>query len=490
MLTILLNHQWKDFLRSKGKNKIIATQIIMGFVLLYLISTACLLGIYLQQILEFFYGKANAINAFCGFVLLYFAIDACIRFQFQELPTLLLKPYLLQNVKRKQLINFLNISSLFTFFNLLPLLFFIPFVFTAISNKYGIGVMTSFCISIFALCWGNHFGLLYVKRKTINSGWWLLVFVANVLLIGTLNYYNILSIKKGSSFFFNVMINNPWLCTTTITYAFVAHQLNSRLLKNDFYFESYTNSTVKLLLQNNFLEWLASQNSVYEVEIKGIFRCKRTRTLMYVSIMFLGYGFVTFQPKFINNCQSVLPLIGAVMVIASTAVNYGQFIFAWQSSYFDGLMVNSLSIKEFIKSKFTILTIFATFNFFVSSFYAFINWHIIIILTSVFFFCIGVLPCIAIYLSLYHYKGIDVNESASFNYQGMSFITYLFAFSLFGIIGCIYAPFIFLNKPWWGISGIGIIGTINLLLRNWWIEFLTTRFYKKKYKLLEGFREN
>ena len=68
------------------------------------------------------YGVANATNVFCSFILFYFAVDIIIRFFWQELPALAIQPYLLQNIRRKQLIAFLNIRSLFSFVNVLPFL--------------------------------------------------------------------------------------------------------------------------------------------------------------------------------------------------------------------------------------------------------------------------------------------------------------------------------------------------------------------------------
>ena len=490
MNSILLQHQWKYFWRGKGKDKTIATQIIIGFLLLYVLGVVCYLGFSFPRILETYAGKPKAVVAFCRFVLLYYTFDIVIRFLWQELPTIVLQPYLLQNIRRNQLISFLNIRSLFSFLNLLPLLLLIPYVVLGIGKQYGTTIEASFFVSILALCCGNHFFTLYIKRKTINSGWWLLAFIIFIVLIGTLNHFNVITIKNGSSYLFENMLKSPWLCIAPIIYAIVIYYLNTGLLRNDFYFEPSKNSKSDKLFQNNFLERFTSRNNLIDIEIKGILRNKRPRSMVLMSMILLAYGFITFRPKFLNEGNFFMPLLGALMVISAAAINYGQFLFAWQSNYFDGLLSNHLSIEDYINGKFNILIISATFNFIVASFYSLIDWHIFIILTSVYLFCIGVLPCVAIFVSLYHYKRLDVSESTSFNFQGIGFINYLFAFGFFAIICCIYAPFTYVNKPWLGILGIGIVGIINLLLRNWWIEILTTQFYKKKYKILEGFREN
>ena len=489
MNAILLQHQWKYFLRSKGKNTTIVTQIIMGIVLLYLLSAACFIGIILKQILESQYGKLNAINVFCQILLVYYAIDIVLRFLWQELPTIILQPYLLQNIRRKQLIAFLNIRSLFTFLNLLPILLFIPFIVVSIGNQQGILVASAFIISILTICCGNHFLILFIKRKTINSGWWLFGFILFLLLIGILNHFDVISIKNASSFLFNNLLSKPWICTILLVYAYLTFRLNSALLQKDFYFDMASKTNNHVELQNSLLKMFTSEGSLLDIELKSIFRNKRPRIVFLMSFIMLGWGFLMFKKEIILGDNLALAIVISVIVIGALVINYGQFLFAWQSAFFDGLMTHNLKVKAYIKSKFIILTILATINVILSSFYGFIDWHFNIILFAIYLFIIGVLPVIAVLVSLYNYKGIDVSQRASFNYQGLSLVNFLYSLGLFVIVFGIYYPFAYFHKPWWGIITFGIVGIINLLLRNWWIDLLTIQFYKKKYKILNGFRE-
>jgi hypothetical protein len=43
--------------------------------------------------------------------------------------------------------------------------------------------------------------------------------------------------------------------------------------------------------------------------------------------------------------------------------------------------------------------------------------------------------------------------------------------------------------PWSGILAVGLAGLISLLLQDRWIDWLTREFSKRKYLMLEGFRE-
>src|SRR6185437_14162173 len=125
-----------------------------------------------------------------------------------------------------------------------------------------------------------------------------------------------------------------------------------------------------------------------------------------------------------------------------------------------------------------------------TSAYGFINWHIILIQAAAYLYNIGFNSVLTIWFATYSYKAIDLSKGSSFNYQGSG-----------GAAGFLYSLLVLLppiliggiltlvGYPWVGIAVVGAIGLISLLFRNWWIEFLTQQFYKRKYLILQGFRE-
>jgi len=123
----LLGHQWKAFWRSRSAGRNVAMQVVVGIIVLYLLAVALLLGLSLTSLLQLAFPEQDSIAVFCSFILYFFATDILIRFLLQDLPTLTIQPYLTRNIKRRQLILFLNIRSLFSFFTILPLLLFAPF---------------------------------------------------------------------------------------------------------------------------------------------------------------------------------------------------------------------------------------------------------------------------------------------------------------------------------------------------------------------------
>ena len=182
MVLTLLSHQWKSFIRSRNAGRNIAIQILLGFILIYFLAIAIFVGIFLGDILKKSFPGRDTVKLFCGFILYYFLFDIILRFMLQDLPTLTIKPYLIQYIKRSTLIGFLNMRSLFSFFNLLPLVLIIPFALTSIASQYGLTIAVVFIMNIICLCIGNHFLVLFIKRKTIINIWWLVAFLIVVLL--------------------------------------------------------------------------------------------------------------------------------------------------------------------------------------------------------------------------------------------------------------------------------------------------------------------
>src|SRR5271169_54102 len=109
MILTLWSHQWKSFWRSSSAGRGLAIQIFIGFIALYFLSIAIILGMHLQPIIVKFYPGKDVVQVFSGFMFYYFAFDFIFRFLLQDLPALTIRPYLILNIRRRELIRFLNI---------------------------------------------------------------------------------------------------------------------------------------------------------------------------------------------------------------------------------------------------------------------------------------------------------------------------------------------------------------------------------------------
>lgn len=491
VIRTLLKHQWKSFWRSRGSGKSLAMQIVVGFFTVYILFSALGIGFFLKKIIiQFFPGKEPT-TVFCGFVLYYFAFDILMRFQFQDLPTLTVQPYLTQNIRRSQLIKFLNVRSIFTVLNLLPLLLLAPFTIIAILPKYGFLSAGMFIVSILLLTIFNHFLILFVKRKSIINSWWYVGFFVVIALFMAGDYFKLLPVSKFSSFLFTGLLNMPFLAVIPALMALGSYYNNYRFLYRHLYLEDIEAKAGKRKegSQYAFLDRFGVLGELIGLDIKLMLRNKRPRSILMLSVVFLFYGFIFYKPQYLQKEQWGFLLIGGVFLTGLFISNYGQFLFSWQSNHFDGMMTGHLNIKTYIKSKFLLFNVVSTISLLLASFYGFMDWRILLMQTAAYFYNIGIHTVIAVYFATRSYKGLDLSKGSSFNFQGIGAAQWIYSLFVFLVPMVIYLPVAMLSNSWIAIASLGILGLISFLLQDWWIELLTKEFNKRKHLILEGFRE-
>jgi len=490
MLSTFLSHQWKDFWRSRNKAGSIAAQILLGFFMLYFLVAAIGLGFGMSYLIQEFFPGKDVIVIFNGFILYYFLFDLGIRTQMQELPTLSIIPYLHLNISKKKIVNFLNIKSLFSFFNLLPLFIFIPFSIIKIGTTYGAITGIMYIVSILSLTVFNNYLVLYLKRKSINNIAYFGLIIGFVALFAGLDYYNIVSVRAASNFMFMTVVKFPFLGLAFTLVAGIIFYINSTYLRTNLYTEELsTKDDKKVSTDYAFLNRFGKVGELAALELKLILRHKRSRGSLFMGLAFLAYGFIFYKAPMIAKDEFGKMLFAALFMTGITIISYGQFMFAWQSTHFDGLLVNKIDFKNFIKAKFLLFTISCTIITLLASFYGFISYKLLLMHLAAYLYNIGFATVIVLYFATMNYKRLDITKSASFNWQGVGATQWILGLPFILIPVFIYVPFGMLDMPYWGLFAIGTFGLITLLMRNFWIDLLVKRFEKQRYKIAEGFRE-
>lgn len=490
MLSTFLSHQWKSFWRSRNKAGSIAANILLGFFMLYFLTAAVAIGFGMSYIIEKFFPGGNVITIFNGFILYYFLFDLAIRTQLQELPTLSIIPYLHLNIQKKTIINFLNIKSLFTFFNILPLFIFIPFSLIKVAPTNGALIGLAYVVAILSLTFFNNYLVLYLKRKSINNIAYFGIIIGFVAIFGALDYFNIISVRAFSNLIFVNIKDYPFLALLFTLAAALIFIINSKYLLANLYTEELsTKEDKKVSTDYPFLNRFGKVGELAALELKLILRHKRSRGSLFMGFAFLAYGFMFYKAPMIANNEFGKMLFAAVFMTGISIISYGQFMFAWQSTHFDGLLVNKIDFKNFIKAKFLLFTISCTLITVLASFYGLMSYKLLLLHLAAYLYNIGFATVIVIFFATMNYKRLDITKSASFNWQGVGATQWILGLPLILIPILLYLPFGIMNKPYWGLASIGTFGLITLLMRNFWINLLVKKFEKQRYKIAEGFRE-
>jgi hypothetical protein len=487
-----LYHQWKYFWRSRGTGKSLAMQLLVGFFTVYLLFSVLGIGYFLQKIIAQFFPGQEPTAVFSGFLLYYFAIDLVVRFQFQSLPTIAIQPYLTQNIKRKKIIEFLNIRSLFSVLNLIPFFLLVPFTVIAILPKYHWGATFSFIGVIMLITTFNHFFALYIKRKTIISTNWYIGFLVLITIFFLCDYFHVFSISTLSAKLFGAVLTQPWLIVLALLPAAFSFWNNNKFLQRSLYLEDMVDqhSQKEDIKEYSFFDRYGIVGELINLDIRLVLRHKRPRALLISSAIYLLLGVVVYHSKYFDQQEQWgNAFLLTLLIIGVFSIQYGQYLFAWQSTSFDGLLAGTLNVKTYIKSKFIFLIIISTIAFLLSTFYGLINWRIIIIELAAYLYIIGIQPIISVFFATRSYHAIDLSKGSAFSLQGTGLAQLVAASMVVLVPWFIYMLVYYFSNVWLALGTLGLLGLTSLLLQNVWIKWLVKEFNNKKYFILEGFRE-
>jgi len=490
MLSTFLSHQRKSFWRSRNRGSSIAGQIVLGFFMLYFFTLALGAGLGMSHLLAYFFPNQDVIKSFNGIILYYFAFDFIMRLQFQELPTLSIIPYLHLKIQKSKIIKFLNVKALFSVFNLWPFFIFLPFCFIKIAPSLGAVTTIMYIVSIFSIMIFNNYLVLYIKRKSITNTLYTFLGLVVIAAFAALEYYKVISIMAGSDVVFRAIAAQPLYGFAFTIAALGIFYFNSNFLRKNLYVEELsTKQEKKGSTDYAFLNRFGKVGELAALELKLILRHKRPRSSVILGFFFLFYGFIFYKEKAIDRDAFGQMMFGAIFMTGVSIIIYGQFMFAWQSAHFDGILANKINFKDYIRAKFLLFTIGCTIITLLASFYGFLSPKLLLLHLAAYLYNIGFGTVVVLYLATLNYKRLDITKAASFNYQGTGATQWLlmFPYALTPIL--IYLPFGILNKPYWGLVAVSVFGLAMLLLRGFWVNYIAKRLELQRYKIAEGFRE-
>ncbi|MDF2431057.1 MAG: hypothetical protein JWP44_688 [Mucilaginibacter sp.] len=490
MTLTFIRHELKAFWRSKNTGKSIVIRVVMGLLILYLLANVLVMGFFLDKILEQAFPKDDLVISFCGLILLYYLFDLFMRLQLQELPTLRVQPYLQLPVKRNSLVRYLAFTALLSVFNLWPFILFLPFVFKIIAADSGSMVAFAFVTSLAGFTVFNNYLALYIKRKANINGWIFLIAAAVISLIGLSDFYfHLISIRNISYLFFGHLITQPALALLPVVLGVVMYYLNFYYLKQNLYLEelgSRKATKYKSSTEYPLLSRFGSVGDLAANEIKLILRNKRSRSALIMGLFFMLYGLIFYKnPKF--NSEAYKVFVGMFMT-GIFIINYGQFMFSWQASHFDGLLVSKISFTDFLKAKYLLFTIISTGFFVLTIPYVYFGWRTLMIHFVMYLWNIGINTTMVLFFANRNYKRIDLSRGAAFNWEGISGNQWILSFPLMITPFVIYGPFAVFKHADIGLALLAITGLVFILTRGFWIKQLEADFYTNRYTIAEGFR--
>jgi len=491
MLATLLAHQWKESRRSAAFQKSIAVNIILGFFIVYFLLCFLVIGFFIDVILRETFPDISPVQAFNGFLLFYFLLDLFMRFMLQELPVLAIQPYLHLPIKKASLIHYVLFKSVPSLFNFWQLLILVPFMVKVLVPAYSIGLALVWLIAIMAFIFSGNFLCLYFKRQLSSKPKLTLVFALGIISLILLDYLEFLSLRQASSAAFGFLLQHPWAIIFPIGLCLLLYVLNYKFLRAHTYPEEMALRQTKSVEGSDitFLNRFGQIGKLIALEMKLIWRHKRSKSGAFMSVFFLFYGFI-FYPNKAYQDGFVMYIFVGIMMTGMFMFNYGQFMPSWQSGHFDALLTKRISPYQFYQAKFWLFIPIIFTSFLITLPYGFFGTKILLINLAAFLFNIGINVFVVFYFSVLNKNRIDLSKSSAFNWQGVGASKFVMMLPLILLPLLIYAPFGFMNLPYWGIFAIGLVGLTGFVFHRPLLQLTANRFLAHKYKIAAGFRNS
>lgn len=486
-----LIHQWREIKRSSIWQRNVALNIVLGFLIGLMLLYLLLLGLFIDKILTELYPDNDPIKIFNGILFYYFGFEFFVRFFMQSLPTLNIETYLHLPIKKSNIVHYVAAKSIFTVGNYLSWLVMVPFAFKVIAPAYSAATAFVWLASYVLLIFSINFLTTYVKRQLVNKpgvvGAFGLVLISLVLL----DYFNLLSLSVASTHTFGYLLLHHELIFVPVVLLLVTYMLNYWFLRSRLYPDEVTvkkKEKVDSLSNIRYLKTLGLTGQLISLDLRLIWRHKRTRTLVYMAPVFLLYGFFFYPNPVYQDLNAMLIFVGIFMT-GGMMLNYINYCFSYESNYFDNILVNYQDLERYIRTKYLVGISIATASYILTIPYVFFGTDIFLINTMTYLYNIGFLSFVLFYVATFSKKRMDLSKGATFNYQGMGASHWLSMLPAFLLPVIIYLPFHFTGYKNGGLLFIGALGLAGLLFSKLLLNVVYKQFLNKRYDMAEGFRE-
>ncbi len=178
----ILSHQWLSMTRSTIWERQLATKILAGFALSYLLFCFLFIGFNLGKIIQLVSPNSDSVYIVSQIIIYFIAFDLMMRVFMQSIPRLQVAPYLHLNLSKQKLANIFLFKSVANIFNLYPLVIILPFALIEIPVNYSLSASIGFIVGLILIILMNNFLALFIKL--IAQKYFVFHFLPVIIVLG------------------------------------------------------------------------------------------------------------------------------------------------------------------------------------------------------------------------------------------------------------------------------------------------------------------
>ena len=488
MFTRILKLEWKSFFRSANFTKGIAIKIFLAFFALYLMVCFAFLGVGSYFLVAKAVPTVDPLLTVCGYIVIWFLADLLFRFFAQKLPALNSKALMVIPMKKKTIVHYLLLKSSVSAFNIIPLFFFFPFSVVLLVKGYAVINVLSWLISMLTLIQVNNF-INFIINKS-NQYFYV---IAGLLAIGVLaqyfGFYDVIT-PVGDLYF--SLYKQPFFTLIPLGLLVLFYNINFKYFLQHFYLDDGVLAKKEKFVSSSEFSWLNKFGDVapfLKNDIKLIWRNKRPRMTVIMSLGMLFYGLIFFTNPTYGEGIATMYVFAAIFITGMFLMNFGQFIPSWDSAYFNLLMSQNISMKQYLNSKRILLLLSIAVLTLLSLPYFYFGWKVGVLLLIGGVYNAGVNVPALLYLCTFNKKRVDLAKSAVMNYEGMGMAQWLMIIPMILIPIGVFSLISYLVSFNIAVGVLFCLGAIGLILQNHIFSKLESVFKKRKYAMVIGFQQ-
>ena len=490
----LLKLEFKSFFRSSSIGGKLAAKIFMWLGYIYII--------FMTLALAFVHGNGGSIfinpeseveNPFLHLnsnMLFYiFGFWIVLRYFSQSTPIINIRPLLLLKIKRDKIIRFSLNKTIFSFFNLISILYLFIFSLTIYSSdKFDLNQLIIWNLSMYLILYITNFLNIYLNKKdsiAISLG-------AILAIIYGLDFFQIFSFNSISEFIFYTFYDIKLFVFIPLAILIFTYALVIKFFKNNFFIDTGLRKKVMEAKQESFefLNRFGEMGKFLRNDFRLIKRSKRARTTALMSMLFVFYGLIFLGLE---------EIMGDTILFFGYLFSTGGFIFSfcalvpsWDSQHYSFMMSQNIKYVDYIKSKWYL----GSFGVIAATIIAapiygyFGSYHVIAVLCCG-LFNLGVNSYLTLWSGAFTKVNIDLNsfknamgDKKAFNSKTLlltmpqmvlPLLVYWLVSKFFGhTIGCI---------------SVGVIGLFGILFKDIVLSIIIKTYKVEKYSTLSAYKE-
>lgn len=479
--------EWKAFTRAASFKANLFIKILMGFFALYFIAIFTALGVGVFYILKKM--ELEPFETVNGYLLYYLLTDLLIRFLLQKTPVMNIRPLLTINISKNDIVGFSLGKTVLSFFNWIHLFLMLPFTIVLILEGFDpLGAVTWF-LGVFSLIFLNNFLNILSDNNRI-----LLLSLATVLIsIGGLQYFGIYNSSLYAGSWFSTLYSSPIAVIVPFALLLIVAGFTFRFFKTNLYLDAGLSVKQKDVHTENFtwLNQFGTLGTFLKNDIKLIKRNKRSRTTIFISVLFMFYGLLFFTGAVEAYDGPVWRIFAAIFVTGGFLFTFGQFVPSWDSSYYPLMMSQNIKYREYLNAKWWLMVIVTLISTVICSFYLYFGWEIYLAVLVGAIYNIGVNAHLVLWAGAYIKTPIDLSQNNNIlgNKQAFNVKSLLLTIPKIILPLVLYAIGYYLFNANVGYIIVAVTGILGFAFKNKVFSIIENVYKTEKYKTLAAYKQ-